>query len=64
MTNGNPMAIAILSVAELAKMLLTGYLSLSAQQGKTLEQIKAEAATEWEKFLQRKPENIPDLPEV
>jgi len=61
MKEENPVALAILSLSEVAKMGLMIYFTLSQQSGKTEEQIKAEIPIEWAKFQLRKPETIPEV---
>jgi hypothetical protein len=64
MGESNSTALAILGISETLKLLLMAYFTLSASQGKTPEQIRAEIATEWAKFQLRDPGKIPDLPEI
>jgi len=51
----------ILSISELAKVLLTGYFSLAAMQNKTPEEVKAELAEEMKKFQAYDASKLPEV---
>ncbi len=61
MKKNDLIGLGILGISEVAKLLLIGYFSLSAQQGKTAEQVKAELDVQFEKFKLRDPSAIPEV---